>query len=61
MEETIIEPVDQTKIMVENFCKVILGEKNQDFESDLLPHARVLEAARLSYKEKRIVKISEIN
>lgn len=61
MEETIIKPIDQTMLMIDKFCRVILNEENQDFESDLLAQALVLEAARLSDKEGRIVKISEIN
>lgn len=58
-EEIIIKAVDQTKLMVESFCKGIFNEKNQDFEKDLLLQAKVMDAARISDKEKRIVYLSE--
>ena len=61
IKEIIVEPEDHFKLMINNFCKVILNkEKTQDFESDLLAQALVLEALRLSDKEERIVKISEL-
>jgi predicted dehydrogenase len=61
MEETIINPANQTRLMVDKFCKTILREEEIDFESDLLAQARVMESIRLSDKEKRVVKISELN
>jgi len=60
MDKTIIDPVDQTALMVDMFCKTINNELNCDLESKLLDQARVMEAARLSDKEERLVKISEI-
>lgn len=60
VEEIITDPIDQTRLMVENFCKIISNEKEQDFESDLLAQAKVMDAARLSNKEKRAVYLSEI-
>ncbi|MDP2704167.1 MAG: Gfo/Idh/MocA family oxidoreductase [bacterium] len=62
VEETVIEPADHFRIMLDDFCGEILkGAKSvKKYEDELLAQARVLEAARLSDKEKRIVKISEI-
>ena len=59
IEEIIIEKVDQTKLMLEEFCNVILKKKEETFEEDLLLQAKVMEAARISDKEKRIVSLSE--
>ncbi|MDO8752059.1 MAG: Gfo/Idh/MocA family oxidoreductase [Candidatus Wolfebacteria bacterium] len=62
VQEIIIEPADHFRIMLDDFCGEILkGAKSvKKYEDELLAQARVLEAARLSDKEKRIVKISEI-
>lgn len=62
IREITMEPEDHFKLMVDNFCKVISSKEKriQNFESDLLAQARVLEALRLSDKEDRIVKISEL-
>jgi len=57
-----IEPADHFQIMLEDFFKEILrgAEGSKKYEDELLLQARVMEAAKLSDKEKRIVKISEI-
>ena len=55
-----IEAVNQTKLMVEEFIKVIKKKKSINFEKELLLQAKVMEAARKSNKEKRRVKIKEI-
>ncbi|MBU4308496.1 MAG: Gfo/Idh/MocA family oxidoreductase [Nanoarchaeota archaeon] len=60
MDKIIINSVDQTELMVDMFCKTINNRLNCDLESELLNQARVMEAARLSDKEERLVKISEI-
>ncbi len=62
-EEIIFPYADHFRLMVEDFAKEIIkgSESTKDYEGDLLCEARVLEAARLSDKEKRVVKISEIN
>ncbi|MFH1162106.1 MAG: sugar nucleotide-binding protein [Candidatus Jorgensenbacteria bacterium] len=63
VQEFVIEPADHFRLMLDDFCEKILkgdaGTKN--YEGDLLAQARVFEAARLSDKEKRTVKISEID
>lgn len=63
VEEIVIEPADHFRLMVDDFCAEILkgAASTKNYEEDLLNQARVLEAARLSDKEKRVVKISEID
>ena len=47
--------------MIDNFSKEIKNKKIKfDFEKDIINQAKVMEAARKSNKEKRVVKISEI-
>lgn len=62
ISEITFPPTDHFRLMLDNFCKEILtaGENKKDFEGDLLAQARILEAARKSNVEKRIVNISEI-
>jgi len=61
VKEIIIKPEDHFKLMINSFCKEIFSkEKTSAFEQDLLSQAIVLEALRLSDKEERIVKISEL-
>lgn len=55
-----IEPADQFRLMIDDFCEEISGDKAaKKYEDDLLAQALVLEAARLSDREKRVVRISE--
>lgn len=57
-----IEPADHFRLMLDDFCEEILsGIVRTNFEEDLLAQARVMEAAGLSHKEMRVVRISEIN
>jgi len=59
--ETKIKPANHFKLMINNFAKEIKNKKNQiNFEKDIINQAKVMEAARISNKEKRSVKISEI-
>ena len=62
VQEFVIEPADHFRLMVDDFVGEILkGEwSRKDFEGDLLAQARVLEAARVSAREQRIVHLSEI-
>ena len=57
-----IKPANHFKIMIDFFSKEILhkNKKKSNFEKDLLNQSKVLEAARKSHREKRIVNISEI-
>ena len=63
INEIVIEPESPFRLIVEDFCREILnrGKSEKNFESDLLAQARALEAARLSNREGRIVKISELS
>jgi len=63
ISKIIIEPEDHFKLMVDDFCREILKEKKskKDFEKDLLSQARVMEVARISNRERRIVNISELS
>lgn len=57
----IIGPEDHFRLMVEDFCTEISGKrKKRNFEEDLLSQARVMEAARVSGREGRLVRLSEI-
>lgn len=62
-QEIRVEPADHFGLMLDDFCEEVLkgvaGAKR--YEEDLLAQARVLEAARLSDKEKRAVDIIEIS
>lgn len=62
VEEITIPPADHFQLMLHDFCEEILKgkESRKDYEGDLLAQARVIEAAIVSNKEKRVVKISEI-
>ena len=57
-----IKPKNHFKLMIDGFSQEILNIKKSkfNFEKDLIKQARVMEAARRSFKEKRIIKISEI-
>ena len=56
-----IEPADHFKLMIDDFSKEILrGDASaKDYEDDLLAQARILEAGRVSHREKRIVYLRE--
>jgi predicted dehydrogenase len=58
-----ITPVNHFTLMIDKFCKEILkiSMVSFNFEDDLLKQARVMEAARLSDKERREVQLSEIS
>jgi len=56
-----IKPANHFKLMINNFSKEIQNKRKRiDFEKDIINQAKVMEAARISNKEKRMVKISEI-
>ncbi|MGI0060957.1 MAG: Gfo/Idh/MocA family protein [Nitrosotalea sp.] len=60
-QEILIEPSDHFLIMVDSFCKGITNSFHEfDFEEDLLKQARIMQAARISFNEKRFVKIDEV-
>ncbi|BDQ31824.1 NDP-hexose-3-ketoreductase [Nitrosopumilus zosterae] len=62
--ETIkIDAVDQTFLMLKTFYEEIFKFKKSsfNFEEDLLKQAKILEAARLSSKKKKIIYLDEID
>ncbi|GEM_PF-104698 len=62
-EEIVIPPADHFRLMLDDFCvEVVKGsESTKHYEDDLLAQARILEAARISSRERRVIKISEID
>lgn len=60
--EIVIPWVDQSKVMVDEFCRVVKKETRAsfDYENDLLNQARAMEAIRLSHSERRLVRLDEI-
>lgn len=56
-----IKPTNHFKLMINSFSKEIQNKMIKfDFEKDIINQAKIMEAARISNKEKRTVKISEI-
>jgi len=57
-----VNPANHFRLMIDNFSKEIqeINKSNFNFEKDLLNQARVMEAARRSSQQRRIVNISEI-
>ena len=62
VKEIPIDPADHFKLMLNDFCKEIsLGAaSSKKYEEDLLAQARILDAARKSFAEKRFVDIAEV-
>jgi predicted dehydrogenase len=61
-EKISIEKVDHFQLMVYSFSNQLqnIESTNNNFEDELFNQAKVMEAARVSNKEKRYVKINEI-
>lgn len=56
-----LQPVNQSRVMVENFCAEVRRKGSSfSFERDLLIQAQIMDAARLSNEKKRPVSIKEI-
>ena len=58
-----INPANHFSIMIDAFCQEVTGDKKSpfNFEEELKNQARVMEAHRVSSKEKRFVSIDEIS
>ena len=58
-----IKPTDHFVRMIDDFCLEITDEKRSsfNFEKELLSQAKVMEAHRMSFKEKKFINIDEIN
>ncbi len=63
ISEIKIPPADQFGLMFESFCDTIENNISNpyDFENDLLNQAKLMQAIRISHKEKRLVNLSELN
>ena len=61
-KELTLEPANHFALMINGFCKDILGIETSgfNFENDLLNQAKVMEAARLSHVRNRPVELTEI-
>lgn len=61
--EITIDPADHFALMIDEFCEEIKkGEKsNRHYEDELLAEARVLDAARKSFEEGRVVLLQEVS
>jgi len=57
------KPIDHFKEMVDIFSMEVIGEKKSsfNFERDLLNQAKIMDAHRISSKEKRFIELDEIN
>ena len=57
-----IESADHFERMIDSFSNELKnpGTASYNFEDDLLNQAKVMDGARISYKEKRYVEINEI-
>jgi len=62
MKCTKLRPANQSKLMIEEFCKALQHPKTRifNYEGDLLTQAQVMEAGRQSYLKKRITYVNEI-
>ena len=61
-EKISIDTADHFEIMISSFCDELqnIQSSQYNFEDDLFNQARVMEAARISNKEKRYVRIDEV-
>lgn len=59
VKEILVEPVDQFRLMIDDFCQEILSGNmgTINYEEDMIAQARVLDAGRISSLERRIVHI----
>jgi len=58
-QEILIRPANHFKLMIESFSREIIKKGSSDFvfEDDLLKQARVMQAARNSFKQNKFVEI----
>ncbi|MDE2079451.1 MAG: Gfo/Idh/MocA family oxidoreductase [Patescibacteria group bacterium] len=60
--ETMVPAADQFLLMIDAFCaELTAAKKNTRYEEDILAQARILDAARKSSAERRVVSLSEID
>jgi len=58
-----IQTADHFQLMIDSFCDELMNSRDisQKFEEDLLNQAKVMEAARISNYEQRLVRINELD
>jgi predicted dehydrogenase/dTDP-4-dehydrorhamnose reductase len=62
VREIDVKPADQFRLMLDDFCLEISDSRHaKNYEEDLLAQAKVLEAARISARENRIVRLDEVS
>ena len=61
-EKIEINPINHFELMINQFSNELInpGNSSFDFERDLIYQAQVMDAARLSNKEQRLVRLDEI-
>tara|TARA_B100000029_G_scaffold70339_2_gene62462 strand:+ start:1010 stop:2002 length:993 start_codon:yes stop_codon:yes gene_type:complete len=61
--ERTIKAADQFSIMLDVFSKAVTGERTEpfNFEKDLVKQAKLMEAIRISAREKKLVYLSELD
>jgi len=60
-KKIILQPANHFTLMIDNFCKQLFSPKDMDDNfNDILNQAKILEAARISAKNKLMVKLSDI-
>jgi len=61
--QLLIKPADHFQIMINSFSNELInpGGSLFNFEDDLLNQAKVMEAARISHRERRYVELDEIH
>ena len=61
-EKIEINPINHFELMINHFSNELInpGNSSFDFERDLIYQAQVMDAARLSNKEQRLVRLDEI-
>ena len=62
IEKIEINPINHFELMINQFSNELInpGNSSFDFERDLIYQAQVMDAARLSNKEQRLVRLDEI-
>lgn len=62
MKQFRLEPANQSQLMIENFCNVIINKKKSvNYEKDMFSQAQIMAAARLSNMKNKSIHINEIN
>jgi predicted dehydrogenase len=62
VEKITLEPADQFRLMIEDFCATITGGAGakKNYEADLLRQQFVMDAAARSHRERRTIEIENL-